>query len=83
MLRSLLFFSFLFLHRSSDDSLSYWTNFSPSSADALCLNPVSFALRHAWLYFFLLTDVFLLHVQLAAQPTSLLSHGPPTHLYPS
>ena len=49
-------FSF-FLHRSSNDSLLHWTNFSPSPADALCLNPASVTLRRAWLYFFLLMDV--------------------------
>ena len=41
-------FSFLSLHRSSLDSFSCWTNFAPSFKDALCLNPASLALRHAW-----------------------------------
>ena len=73
--------SFLFfLQRSSNDSHSPWTNFSSSFADALCLNPASIALCHAWLVslFYLLTDVLLLHVQHIVQPTSLLLHGPLT-----
>ena len=41
--------SFLFLHHSSDHSLSYWTNFSPSFEDALRLNLASLASRRAWL----------------------------------
>ena len=49
--------SFLFLHRLFDDLLAYWTNFTPSFTDALRLNLASVALRCAWLYFFLLTDV--------------------------
>ena len=50
-------FSFLFLHRLSDDSLSYWTNFSPSLTDVLRLNSASIAFCRTWLYFFLLMDV--------------------------
>ena len=30
--------------------LVYWTNFTPSFADALRLNPASVALRRTWLY---------------------------------
>ena len=71
-------FSFLSLHHSSHDSLSRWTNFAPSLEDALRLNPASITSRRAWLYFFSLTDVLLVHAQFAAQPTSLLSHGPLT-----
>ena len=51
---------FLFLHCSSLDSFSCWTNFAPSFEDALCLNPASIALRRAWLasLLHLITDVF-------------------------
>ena len=48
--------SFLFLHCSSNDSLSYWTNFSPSFAETLHLNSASIALRRAWLCFSLISS---------------------------
>ena len=68
--------SFLFLHCSSYASLLYWTNFAPPFMGTLRLNSASSALRRAWLFSSM--DVLLLHVQFAAQLTSLLSHRPPT-----
>ena len=50
---------FFLLHRSSDNSLSHWTNFSPSSADALRLNLASITLRRATSFFSQTSSSFL------------------------
>ena len=51
-------FSFLLSHRSSNASPLLWTNFFPSFADALRLNPASITSRRAWLTSPFITDVF-------------------------